>query len=90
MEPLRGAPQANSKRFEDKQAEVIVMAKLRQLGEEVGEVEEAADQEVAKLEAAGIETHIVNGSSVYFAGPDGERLELLSYPLHDMYGTVVG
>jgi catechol 2,3-dioxygenase-like lactoylglutathione lyase family enzyme len=45
---------------------------------------------VAKLEAAGIETHIVNGSSVYFAGPDGERLELLSYPLNDMYGTIVG
>ena len=45
---------------------------------------------VAKLEAAGIDVHIVNGSSVYFAGPDGERLELLSYPLNDMYGTVVG
>jgi catechol 2,3-dioxygenase-like lactoylglutathione lyase family enzyme len=45
---------------------------------------------VAKLEAAGIETHIVNGSSAYFAGPDGERLELLSYPLNDMYGTIVG
>jgi len=45
---------------------------------------------VAKLEAAGIETHIVNGSSAYFAGPDGERLELLSYSLNDMYGTIVG
>ena len=45
---------------------------------------------VAKLEAAGIETHIVNGSSAYFPGPDGERLELLSYPLNDMYGTIVG
>ena len=45
---------------------------------------------VAKLEAAGIETLIVDGSSVYFPGPDGERLELLSYPLNDMYGTVVG
>jgi catechol 2,3-dioxygenase-like lactoylglutathione lyase family enzyme len=44
---------------------------------------------VAKLEAAGTETHVVNGSSVYFAGPDGERLELLSFPLNDMYGTVV-
>ena len=47
------------------------------------------DRLVAKLEAAGIETHIVAGTSVYFAGPDGERLELLSYPLNDMYGTVV-
>jgi catechol 2,3-dioxygenase-like lactoylglutathione lyase family enzyme len=48
------------------------------------------DKLVAKLEAAGIETLIVGGSSVYFAGPDGERLELLSYPLNDMYGTIVG
>ena len=45
---------------------------------------------VAKLEAAGVETFIVNGTSVYFPGPDGERLELLSYPLNDMYGTIVG
>ena len=45
---------------------------------------------VAKLEAAGVETHIVNGTSAYFPGPDGERLELLSYPLNDMYGTIVG
>jgi catechol 2,3-dioxygenase-like lactoylglutathione lyase family enzyme len=45
---------------------------------------------VAKLEAAGVETHIVDGTSAYFPGPDGERLELLSYPLNDMYGTVVG
>jgi catechol 2,3-dioxygenase-like lactoylglutathione lyase family enzyme len=44
---------------------------------------------VTKVQAAGIETHIVDGTSVYFAGPDGERLELLSYPLNDMYGTVV-
>ena len=47
------------------------------------------DRLVGKLEAAGVETFIVNGSSVYFSGPDGERLELLSYPLNDMYGTVV-
>jgi catechol 2,3-dioxygenase-like lactoylglutathione lyase family enzyme len=45
---------------------------------------------VAKLDAAGIETHIVDGTAVYFPGPDGERLELLSYPLNDMYGTIVG
>jgi catechol 2,3-dioxygenase-like lactoylglutathione lyase family enzyme len=48
------------------------------------------DRLVAKLQAAGIETHIVNGDSAYFAGPDGERLELLSYPLNNMYGTIVG
>lgn len=45
---------------------------------------------VAKVRAAGIEVHLVNGTSAYFPGPDGERLELLSYPLHDMYGNVVG
>ncbi len=47
------------------------------------------DRLVAKVQAAGIETHIVGGTSVYFPGPDGERLELLSYPLDDMYGTIV-
>jgi len=45
---------------------------------------------VAKVETAGIDVHVVNGDSAYFPGPDGERLELLSYPLNDMYGTVVG
>jgi catechol 2,3-dioxygenase-like lactoylglutathione lyase family enzyme len=44
---------------------------------------------VGKLEAAGIGTHVVGGTSVYFLGPDGERLELLSFPLSNMYGTVV-
>jgi catechol 2,3-dioxygenase-like lactoylglutathione lyase family enzyme len=44
---------------------------------------------VGKLDAAGVETHIVGGTSAYFTGPDGERLELLSYALNDMYGTVV-
>ncbi len=45
---------------------------------------------VAKLQGAGIETHIVKDESAYFSGPDGERLELLSYPLNNMYGTIVG
>lgn len=44
---------------------------------------------LAKLDAAGVETHLVDDTSVYFAGPDGERLELLTYPLSDMYGTEV-
>jgi catechol 2,3-dioxygenase-like lactoylglutathione lyase family enzyme len=47
------------------------------------------DYLVAKLDAAGVATHVVDGTSVYFAGPDGERLELLSFPLNDMYGVVV-
>ena len=45
---------------------------------------------VAKVRGAGIDVHVVNGTSAYFPGPDGERIELLSFPLHDMYGTVVG
>jgi catechol 2,3-dioxygenase-like lactoylglutathione lyase family enzyme len=51
--------------------------------------QEKFDHLVAKLEAAGVATHVVDGTSVYFAGPDGERIELLTYPLNDMYGTVV-
>ena len=50
---------------------------------------EQFDRLVAKVEAAGIATHIVGGTSAYFPGPDGERLELLTYPLDDMYGTIV-
>ncbi|MGH9080300.1 MAG: VOC family protein [Acidimicrobiales bacterium] len=45
---------------------------------------------VSKLRAAGVDVHIVNDTSAYFPGPDGERLELLSFPLNDMYGTIVG
>jgi catechol 2,3-dioxygenase-like lactoylglutathione lyase family enzyme len=44
---------------------------------------------VGKLRDAGVDVHVVGDRSAYFLGPDGERLELLSYPLNDMYGTVV-
>jgi catechol 2,3-dioxygenase-like lactoylglutathione lyase family enzyme len=44
----------------------------------------------AKLEAAGIECANVDHSSLYFRGPDGERLELISDPLREMYGAPVG
>ena len=44
----------------------------------------------ARLEAAGVETAHVDGSSLYFRGPDGERLELISDPLLEMYGKPVG
>jgi catechol 2,3-dioxygenase-like lactoylglutathione lyase family enzyme len=43
----------------------------------------------AKLERAGIATRHMSGSSLYFRGPDGERLELISDPLLEMYGTTV-
>jgi catechol 2,3-dioxygenase-like lactoylglutathione lyase family enzyme len=44
---------------------------------------------VGKLDAAGVPNQRMSGSSVYFQGPDGERLELISDPLKEMYGTVV-
>ena len=43
-----------------------------------------------RLEAAGVEYAHVDGSSLYFRGPDGERLELISDPLLEMYGKPVG
>jgi catechol 2,3-dioxygenase-like lactoylglutathione lyase family enzyme len=42
-----------------------------------------------KLESAGIEYTIASGTSIYFRGPDGVRLELLADPLGEMYGTKV-
>jgi catechol 2,3-dioxygenase-like lactoylglutathione lyase family enzyme len=44
----------------------------------------------ARLDAAGIAYAHVSGSSLYFGGPDGERLELISDPLGEMYGKPVG
>jgi len=44
---------------------------------------------VAKLDGAGVENQRMSGSSIYFRGPDGERLELISDPLKEMYGTIV-
>jgi catechol 2,3-dioxygenase-like lactoylglutathione lyase family enzyme len=43
-----------------------------------------------RFDAEGIEYAHVDGSSMYFLGPDGERLELISDPLMEMYGNPVG
>jgi catechol 2,3-dioxygenase-like lactoylglutathione lyase family enzyme len=43
----------------------------------------------SKLDAAGIAYHLESDASIYFRGPDGERLELLSDPLGEMYGSIV-
>jgi catechol 2,3-dioxygenase-like lactoylglutathione lyase family enzyme len=43
-----------------------------------------------KLEAAGVPCAEVGGRSLYFSGPDGERLELLGDPLGEMYGRNLG
>ncbi len=41
----------------------------------------------SRLEGAGIEIVFEHKTSIYFNGPDGERLELLADPLGHMYGT---
>jgi catechol 2,3-dioxygenase-like lactoylglutathione lyase family enzyme len=43
----------------------------------------------AKFDAADVPYEVMSGSSMYFQGPDGERLELISDPLGEMYGTTV-
>lgn len=43
----------------------------------------------AKLDDAGIDYHVASKDSIYFRGPDGERLELLANQLGEMYGTKV-
>lgn len=43
-----------------------------------------------RLDDAGVQYAHVDGSSLYFRGPDGERLELISDPLREMYGKPVG
>jgi RNA polymerase sigma-70 factor (ECF subfamily) len=43
----------------------------------------------SKLERAGVATMTMSGTSLYFNGPDGERLELIKDPLGEMYGSTV-
>lgn len=43
----------------------------------------------ANLDAAGVPYAHVDGSSLYFRDPDGARLELISDPLGEMYGSPV-
>jgi catechol 2,3-dioxygenase-like lactoylglutathione lyase family enzyme len=42
-----------------------------------------------RLEEAGVAYQEESGTSIYFADPDGVRLELIADPLGEMYGTVV-
>ncbi len=48
---------------------------------------EQYDAALGRLDAAGIEVHLVAGESAYFSDPDGTRLELLAAPLHEMLGS---
>jgi catechol 2,3-dioxygenase-like lactoylglutathione lyase family enzyme len=41
------------------------------------------------LDAAGVAYQLESGTSMYFRDPDGARLELISDPLGEMYGTHV-
>ncbi|NNF55913.1 MAG: VOC family protein [Acidimicrobiales bacterium] len=50
---------------------------------------EVWDTTKAKFDAVGREYAIVSGTSMYFAGPDGERLEFIKEPLGQMYGHEV-
>ncbi|MBZ5738966.1 VOC family protein [Nocardioides mangrovi] len=42
-----------------------------------------------KLDDAGVDYLLESGSSIYLRDPDGTRVELISDPLGEMYGTVV-
>lgn len=42
-----------------------------------------------RLAAAGVELHEESDVSLYFRGPDGERLELLAEPLGEMFGSAI-
>ncbi|GLZ40199.1 VOC family protein [Actinokineospora sp. NBRC 105648] len=43
----------------------------------------------ARLDAAGVDYVAESGTSLYFADPDGARIELIADPLGEMYGEVV-
>ncbi len=42
-----------------------------------------------RLDEAGVEYLLESESSMYFRGPDGTRVELISDPLGEMYGSAV-
>ena len=43
----------------------------------------------ARLDDAGVDYAHIDGTSIYFRGPDGERIELIADPLGEMYGMTV-
>ena len=43
----------------------------------------------AKLDDRDIPYAHIDGTSIYFLGPDGERIELIADPLGEMYGAIV-
>jgi catechol 2,3-dioxygenase-like lactoylglutathione lyase family enzyme len=51
--------------------------------------QECWEQLRGNLDTAGVEYAHHSGTSLYFRGPDGERLELIADPLGEMYGEQV-
>ncbi len=51
--------------------------------------QEKWDHLKAKIEASDVEVAFEHESSLYFMGPDGERLELIADSLGEMYGAEV-
>lgn len=47
------------------------------------------EEQRARLDDAGVEYLLESGTSMYFADPDGARVELIADPLGEMYGTIV-
>jgi len=43
----------------------------------------------SRLDEAGVEYTHLDGTSIYFLGPDHERIELIADPLGEMYGSIV-
>jgi catechol 2,3-dioxygenase-like lactoylglutathione lyase family enzyme len=43
----------------------------------------------AKLDSEGVPSVVIDVTSLYFTGPDGERIELIADPLGEMYGSPV-
>lgn len=43
----------------------------------------------SRLDGVGVEYAHIDGTSLYFRGPDGERIELIADPLGEMYGETV-
>jgi catechol 2,3-dioxygenase-like lactoylglutathione lyase family enzyme len=50
---------------------------------------EAWNRLKGRLDDAGVEYLEESGTSIYFRDPDGARIELISDPLGEMYGTGV-
>ena len=65
-----------------------VLGGLHHLAISMGQ--DAWERVKGRLDDAGVDYAHVDGSSLYFRGPDGERIELIADPLGEMYGRTLG